>query len=100
MKFLSKKDLKRELLLLSRSLKPLAKEAYLFGSALTAAVPMESDVDVLVVPKSKVSYAELYDRVGKAFDALLEKGLVLHLVVASGRHSSDFIRSAKAYRIL
>ena len=100
MKLVSLKELKAELAQLGRLLKPIAMEAYAFGSVLTGAVPQESDLDVLIIPKGMLSYASAYEKAEPVFVDILRKGLVLHLIIASGRHGSAFLRQAKSYRIL
>ncbi len=100
MELVAAKDLVKELAQLKRSLKPVAKEAYVFGSVLTGAVPMEGDVDVLVVPKKKLGYKELYDRTATALYKILGRGLALHFVIASSRHDLVFLRQAKILKLV
>lgn len=61
---------------------PVAKEAYVYGSlAHGAAVPWESDADVLVVPKRKINLDEVYSRINETYTSLIAKGLVLHVIL-------------------
>ena len=59
----------------------MVNEAYVFGSIVGGcAIPYESDVDILIVPKVNVDYFELLkDEISE----LLNMGLVVHLHVAS-----------------
>ncbi|MBI5177147.1 nucleotidyltransferase domain-containing protein [Candidatus Micrarchaeota archaeon] len=100
MKTVYAKDLELELVLLKARLEPIAKEAYVFGSAVHGAVAMESDFDVLILPKRRLSYQRAYDETWSALVKILARGLAPHLVIASARHDPEFIRNAKAFRIV
>lgn len=99
MKLITVNGLKKELAQLGKLLKPIAREAFVFGSALKGAVPQESDLDVLIVPKGKLSYKTAYNATAPAFDKILESGLVLHLVIVSKRHNAEFLQHAKHLKI-
>jgi predicted nucleotidyltransferase len=78
-------------------LRPVAREAYLFGSAAAgAAVRYESDVDVLVIPAHKTSVDALYKRLDPLVGKFLSEGLVLHVILYDpARYSRDFLAEVK-----
>lgn len=67
---------------LSKKLEPLSSEAWIFGSLIKGyAVPGESDVDLLVVPKPGVNRSFIPAAIREEWEALMEIGLVLHIFV-------------------
>lgn len=67
---------------MKKKLVPVAKEAYIFGSfAKGYAIPGESDVDLFIVPKKKLSLNNAYKILDKEFTSLIERKLVLHILI-------------------
>ena len=88
---------KPQITLLKTLLKPVAKEAYIFGSFPKGyAVRGESDVDLLVIPKRPTSLKSLYTRLGAPHDAFLEAGLAFHIILYDPkRHQKTLLEAAK-----
>lgn len=82
---------------IKKALRGKAKQAYFFGSIVSnSAVPFESDVDLLIVPKKRLSSEQAYKILEAQLFELLDKGLVLHpIVLDSKRHPPSFIGAAK-----
>lgn len=81
---------------IKKILKPKARHAYVFGSITTnSAIAMESDVDVLIIPKGRMTPEKAFDLLEKPWKALIERGLVLHPIVVSPRHGKDFLKTAQ-----
>lgn len=97
MKFIGMADLGAIPKRIGAILRSKAKHAYLFGSvAQGSAVPFESDVDVLIVPKSRLSSDEAFHLLEKPWEDLLHKGLVLRPIVFDPkRHPPWLLEAAK-----
>ena len=102
MNFLGLKDLGVIPKQIGTILRSKARHAYLFGSVANgSAVPFESDVDVLIVPKSALSIDEAFELLKKPWEALIEKGLVLRPIVFDPkRHPSWLLEAAKKGLVL
>lgn len=97
MKFIGVKDLCDLPKQIGKRLRFKARHAYLFGSVANgSAVPFESDVDVLIVPKTRLSADEAFELLKKPWAALIEKGLVLRPIVFDPkRHPAWLLEAAK-----
>lgn len=71
---------------IAKKLETLAKEAYLFGSFPEGyAVRGESDFDLLIVPRRKVTYSKLWKLLDEEISFVLEKGLAPHIIIYRSR---------------
>lgn len=77
-------------------LAPLAQEAYIFGSfAKGYAVPGESDIDLLIVPKKGISEDKIYDAIEPLWERFMDKGLTLHAIIMREGDSRSILGIAK-----
>lgn len=78
-------------------LKSVAREAYLFGSfAAGTAIPGESDVDLLILPKGRLSLPQAYRRLDRPLEAFLSAGLALHIILYDPmRHPANLLATAR-----
>ena len=97
-KTVSPKSLQKPLRSLQRLLKPVAKEAYIFGSfPKGSAIRGESDIDLLVIPRRpSTTIHTLYDRLDTPHDAFLEAGLAFHIILYDPkRHQKSLLEETK-----
>ncbi len=80
-----------------RSLEGRVSQAYIFGSVVSAtAIPMESDLDLLIIPREGGRVEDFYKLLKRPHEMLLDRGLNLHIVVYDpSRHSPSLLREAK-----
>lgn len=99
----SVKDIMPEIREMKSVLRAVAKEAYIFGSvAIGASVKGESDVDLIIIPKKRMSIHDAYKILDIVFSRLMDKGLVLHVIVYdSKRHDKEILETAKkGYKVV
>lgn len=89
--------LKTPLTRMKKLLKPIAKEAYIFGSFPEgSAIRDESDIDLLVIPRKPMGLDEIYKRLDAPFETFLSAGLALHIIMYDPkRHSKDLLQTAR-----
>ena len=71
-------------------------QIYLFGSVLDhTAVRYESDADILIVPKDKISRSLLQDKAWKGLTQLLDHGIVPHVIVFNPKSHAGLLKEVK-----
>ncbi|MBI5036642.1 nucleotidyltransferase domain-containing protein [Candidatus Micrarchaeota archaeon] len=91
------KDIPRVVSEIKKALRGKVKRAYFFGSIVNnSAVPFESDVDLLIIPKTRLSSKQAYEILEPQLFALLDKGLVLHALVVNPKDKPAVLKEAKA----
>lgn len=82
--------------MLMRLKKEVGGEVYIFGSvAEGAAVPFESDADILLVPEGKFNRKGLFGRAWEAVKGILDFGITPHIIIYDPKRHAKLLEEVR-----
>jgi predicted nucleotidyltransferase len=82
--------------MLMRLKKEVGGEVYIFGSvAEGAAIPFESDADILILPKGKHGRKDIFGRAWEAVKGMLDIGLTPHIIVYDPKRHAGLLEEVR-----
>lgn len=92
LKLVGHKDAQHVVTSLKGKLPKIVKEAYIFGSfSRNAAIKGESDMDLFIIPKRKLSLKAAYSLLESEHEALLDIGINLHIVIYDPKRHEQWL---------
>lgn len=82
--------------MLKKLKKEVGGEVYVFGSvAEGAAVPFESDADILILPKGKYCRKNLFGLAWEAVKGILDFGIAPHIIIYDPKRHAGLLEEVK-----